>query len=439
MRQRSRSVWVPSIHPFNADSSLDEGGFRVHLQRLANAGLNVLVANEGSGESFTFSDAEMVRVMEIAKEELQGKVIVRGMGRMVRKASDMIEFVRLVEEIGLDGVHIYTLEMGHGLTPSVAEQERCSAMCSSTPTSPPYSRCIDTPVQLSGRSTRPIVDDYPQIVGAIMTTNDVLYLWEVLEALGKRMEVHTHTLNAMTNLSLGGDGFAAPEANLAPRLCASVMQHYTAGRYRGSSCLPAGRAALVDLRQVRICERHKGRARHPRSAGGSRAVAAARCHQRGTGHDRPCSRRAGRPRVRSTRMTADPSSLPTADPAHLFQSIRIGGRTSRNRIVLPPNGANQSEAGLYNEGIVRYYGDVRGPNCGAHRHRRLRRAPQFGDAQTPTHLRSRKSSMARGSCRRSAQERHASRLPVDAPRQSSPSTAGTTVLDAIVGRDRMDP
>ena len=39
--------------------TLDEGGFRVHLQRLANAGLNVFVANEGSGESFTFSDAEM--------------------------------------------------------------------------------------------------------------------------------------------------------------------------------------------------------------------------------------------------------------------------------------------------------------------------------------------------------------------------------------------
>src|SRR5262245_30400776 len=34
----------------------------------------------------------------------------------------------------------------------------------------------------------------------------------------------------MTNLALGGDGFAAPEANLAPRLYASIIKHYAAGR-----------------------------------------------------------------------------------------------------------------------------------------------------------------------------------------------------------------
>jgi 4-hydroxy-tetrahydrodipicolinate synthase len=261
MRQRSRSVWVPSIHPFNADSSLDEGGFRVHLQRLANAGLNVLVANEGSGESFTFSDAEMARVMEIAKEELHGKVIVSGMGRMVRKASDMIEFVRLVEEIGLDCVQIYALEMGHGLTPSVAEQERYLRDVlehTHIPTVLSLHRHAgySYPVDLLDR----IVDDYPQIVGAIVTTNDVLYLWEVLEVLGERIEVHTHTWNAMTNLALGGDAFAAPEANLAPRLCASVMEHYTAGRYTEAEA-----AFLRVVRLWSICGKY-GSARGTKAA-----------------------------------------------------------------------------------------------------------------------------------------------------------------------------
>jgi 4-hydroxy-tetrahydrodipicolinate synthase len=233
----------------------------VHLNRLGDAGINVLVANEGSGESFTFSDAEMARVLEIAKEELQGKVTVRGMGRMVRKASDMIDFVRLVEEVGLDGVQIYALDMGHGLTPSVAEQERYLRDVlehTHIPTVLSLHRLAgySYPVELLDR----IINDHPNIVGAIMTTNDVLYLWQVLEALGERIEVHTHTWNAMTNLALGGDGFAAPEANLAPRLCASVMEHYAAGRHGEAEA-----AFLKVMRLWTICGKY-GSARGTKAA-----------------------------------------------------------------------------------------------------------------------------------------------------------------------------
>src|SRR5439155_23546346 len=122
--------------------------------------------------------------------------------------------VALVHQVGLDGVHVYALDMGHGQAPSVAEQERYLRDVLETTDLPVVlslhrSASYSYPIDLLDR----IVADHPQIVGAVVTTSDSLYLWQVIDTLAERIEIHTHTWNALTALALGGDGFAAPEAN----------------------------------------------------------------------------------------------------------------------------------------------------------------------------------------------------------------------------------
>jgi 4-hydroxy-tetrahydrodipicolinate synthase len=74
MSKKPLSTYAISITPFDAQQALDETALRGHLRRLADAGIGVYVCGGGSGEAFTLSMAEQRRVLEIAIEELRGKV-----------------------------------------------------------------------------------------------------------------------------------------------------------------------------------------------------------------------------------------------------------------------------------------------------------------------------------------------------------------------------
>jgi 4-hydroxy-tetrahydrodipicolinate synthase len=232
-RTRSRSIWIPCLNPFIPDGGLDEDALRAHMRRFADVNASVFVANEGTGESFAMPDSEVRRVLEIAGEELLGKVPVRAMGRMARTAREQLEFVRMVKEVGgTDGIHIYTLDMGHGFRPSRREVDQYLNTVLGG---------IDMPITLSLSFVlgweypvdlvAEMIERFPNITGLIVTSESELYLDEVISAVGEQVEIHTVTWLAMTNLALGGDGFAGPEAVIAPKLSMKLMNDYAAGDY----------------------------------------------------------------------------------------------------------------------------------------------------------------------------------------------------------------
>src|SRR5688572_29888221 len=112
------STYVISITPFAKDSSFDETGIRHHLRRLRAAGIGVYVGGGGSGEGFALSADEHKRLLDIAVDELKGKVPVRAMGIEPRLASQMVEYVGVAKSAGVDAAQIYCLDQGHGHQPS---------------------------------------------------------------------------------------------------------------------------------------------------------------------------------------------------------------------------------------------------------------------------------------------------------------------------------
>lgn len=231
---RKLSTFVVSLTPFTEDGQLDEDAFRRHLRRFASSGIGVYVGGSGSSEACTFSDRETRRVLEIAKEELVGKVPVRAMGIEPPTSQHMIDYCRLVKEIGLDATQIYSLDIGHGVQPTEREVELyLSEVLEHT----------DSPVVLSTHGTvsgylipvvtiARMVERYPYVIGINVSTAEIQYIAQLIDAVGDRIDVHAgwvaHTL---TTLALGGSGFLSAEANVAPRLCASLIAHYEAGRY----------------------------------------------------------------------------------------------------------------------------------------------------------------------------------------------------------------
>jgi 4-hydroxy-tetrahydrodipicolinate synthase len=231
MSKTRASTYVISITPFTADGRFDEELVRQHLQRMGEGGVGVYVGGSGSGEGYTLDPDETRALLHIAAKTLKGVVPVRGMGTEPRYSRQMIEYARLVEEAGLDGMQIYSLDPGHGTAPNPAETERylrdvLEAVRIPVVISTHQSVGYQQPVAL----LESLASEYGNLIGINCSHQDVGYLAELVDALGDRLEVHTGGPHqGLLTLALGGTGFLTSEANLAPKLCQSVIDAFLAG------------------------------------------------------------------------------------------------------------------------------------------------------------------------------------------------------------------
>jgi 4-hydroxy-tetrahydrodipicolinate synthase len=235
MQKRGQpSAFVISITPFTESGEVDWDATRAHWQRLKDAGIGVYVGGGGSGEGHALVDAEVDRLLELAAEELVGRVPTRAMGVEPRTAKQMIAFGRRVEGYGLDAMQVYSLDMGHLGIPRPAEQERYFRDVLEQITMPAvisthFSVGYMVPVDLLCR----LCDDHPSVIGINCSIGqDFTYLVRLLEEMPPHVEVHVGgPMHALSALAMGATGFLSSEGNLVPGLAQSIVVHYGAGRY----------------------------------------------------------------------------------------------------------------------------------------------------------------------------------------------------------------
>jgi 4-hydroxy-tetrahydrodipicolinate synthase len=222
---RPASVFAVSITPFDAGGRLDEAAFRTHLRRMVAAGVGVYVGGGGSGEGFVLTETERRRVLEIAAEELTGKVAFRSMGIETRSAEEMIGYLRVAQSVGVDAAQIYSLDLGHGHLPTQEEIRRYLLdVLSGTNVESVLSTHQSVGYRISVDTITEVVSQFDHVVGVNSSHADLSYLADVIDAVGDKVEVHVGgPMQALTALSLGADGFLSSEANLAPRLCHAVI------------------------------------------------------------------------------------------------------------------------------------------------------------------------------------------------------------------------
>jgi 4-hydroxy-tetrahydrodipicolinate synthase len=228
---RPTSVFAVSITPFDVAGRLDEDGFRKHLQRMVAAGVGVYVGGGGSGEGFVLTPGERRRILEIAVEELSGNVPIRSMGVETRSADEMIEYIHMARSVGVDAAQIYSLDPGHGHRPTQDEiLEYLIDVLSATTVPSVLSTHQSVGYRISVDSIARVVDRFDQVVGVNSSHADLAYLTSIVDAVGDKVDVHVGgPLQALTAFGLGANGFLSSEANLAPRLCNSVIAAYEQG------------------------------------------------------------------------------------------------------------------------------------------------------------------------------------------------------------------
>jgi len=229
------STYVVGITPFAADESLDEAALRVHLQRLATAGIGVYLGGSGSGEAYTLDTRDARRVLEIGVEELHGRVPVRAMGVEPRSAREMVAYARVAADVGVDALQVYSLDVGHGNRPRPDELRRylsdvLDAVTLPVVLSSHFSVGYALPPELVGQ----LVREHGGIIGVNCSHDDLTVLVALLDAVDDRVEVHVGgPMHALSCLALGGHGFLSSEGNLVPTLCVEVVGAYARGDFAG--------------------------------------------------------------------------------------------------------------------------------------------------------------------------------------------------------------
>jgi 4-hydroxy-tetrahydrodipicolinate synthase len=173
------------------------------------------------------------RALAAALEAANGRVPVYYMGVEPRHAGELLEQARLAKECGVDGFHVYSLDMGHGQAPRLSEIEwhfrgLLEAIEIPCIVSSHYweGYVLDTELMLS------LACDYAHLKGFLVTSQDTLYTAAVLEALPAHVSVHVGgPMQALEAFAMGASGYLSTLSNFAPRLCQRVIDTYARGDY----------------------------------------------------------------------------------------------------------------------------------------------------------------------------------------------------------------
>jgi 4-hydroxy-tetrahydrodipicolinate synthase len=230
MRERRLTMFCMAATPFLESGALDEEGLRAHLRRLVAAGNGIYLGSGGAGEGHSLTVAELRRIYEIGVEEGRSKVPVHANPRESRSAAAMYELAREAAAAGVDMVQLYQLDGGHGMVPTVREQdtyfrELLDELDHPVAISIHLYAGYAAPISLLSALCR----DYPQVRAINVMGMANSYFMELRDTLPSAVRMYTGVANLLQVLALGAAGALLAENNVIPRTCQEIAQAWLAG------------------------------------------------------------------------------------------------------------------------------------------------------------------------------------------------------------------
>ncbi len=216
------------ITPFK-DGKIDETAFRAHIDWQITSGSHGLVPVGTTGESPTLSHEEHRRLVDICLDETRGRVpVIAGAGS--NNTSEAIDLARHAEKAGADAVLVVTPYYNKPTQEGLFHHFRA------------VNDAIGIPIIIYNIPPRSVVDmsvdtmkrlyELKNIVGVKDATGDVGRISRQRQAMGHEfIQLSGEDMTALACMAAGAHGCISVTANVAPALCAELMEHALKGEF----------------------------------------------------------------------------------------------------------------------------------------------------------------------------------------------------------------
>ncbi|WP_158813181.1 4-hydroxy-tetrahydrodipicolinate synthase [Methylocapsa sp. S129] len=216
------------VTPFK-DGKIDEQSFRALIDWQITAGSHGLVPVGTTGEGPTLSHEEHRRAVDICIDEARGRVpVIAGAGS--NNTHEAVELARHAEKVGADAVLVVTPYYNKPTQEGLYRHFKA------------INESIDIPIIIYNIPSRSVIDmsvetmkrvfELKNVVGVKDATGNVGRISQQRQAMGPGfIQLSGDDITALACMAAGAHGCISVVANVAPALCAELMEAVFKGDY----------------------------------------------------------------------------------------------------------------------------------------------------------------------------------------------------------------
>lgn len=220
-------VFVVSVTPFDAEGRIDEPQFRRLMDRFVADGVQGVIVAGSTGEWYTLSNDERVRLFDIARDQLKGRAkLVAGTAAIATR--DAVYLTREAQRLGCDGAMV--------LAPPYAlpnERELLGHFQAIADVGLPI-MAYNNPGRTQVTMTAPLVEKLaamPSVVALKDSSKDLYELARTIRVVGDRLAVFCGLEPyALAMIGRGAVGTVSMATNILGRPAVRFFEDAAAGR-----------------------------------------------------------------------------------------------------------------------------------------------------------------------------------------------------------------
>jgi 4-hydroxy-tetrahydrodipicolinate synthase len=228
-----RGVVPPLVTPVDGEDRVQEPAFRRILKHVLDGGVHGVFALGSTGEFFGLDDDQQKRAIEIAVDEVAGRVpVFAGVGAVTTR--ECVRAARRAEAAGAQAITVLPPPL---LTPT--EDELFGHFQAIADATPLPLLIYNNPDRIRINVSANLVErlaQLPTIVGAKDSSGDMSQTGEYIrrtQGTGFKVMAGRDTL-ILATLVYGGVGCVATTANVAPALVVKIYDRFQAGDLQGA-------------------------------------------------------------------------------------------------------------------------------------------------------------------------------------------------------------
>lgn len=227
-KKKLRGSICPVITPFKEDGSIDEKTFKELVNWQIESGSHGISVTGTSGEPSSMTVAERKRVMDLAKEAIDGRVFFTP-GTGSTNHDETMELTKYAEEIGADAAMVIVPYYNKPNQEALYQHFKTVADSVKIPIII-YNIPGRSAVNMEVSTMKRLVEDCPNIIGAKESNKDFEHVNRVLLNCGRDFLLFSGIeLLCYPMLAIGGAGFISATANVEPKRVAELYNAWAAG------------------------------------------------------------------------------------------------------------------------------------------------------------------------------------------------------------------